>query len=225
MMGFKAAMDEVGLAIRALLSRQERSQQWLARQMDADRSTVSRLLAKGSNPTIGTVWKALNALGASWHDLADELGGAAGEARPGEGEVSSRLESIEEMLGDLLTRLPVPEHEAPDTVGAHWNAGARALMEEKGLDPAQVAERAGLARSVLADLFAGRQAWNVYQMERFVRALSVSVDEVFARGREAEPHSHEAEALLVALRRLPPQERALVLTGVQRDRSEGDGTA
>ncbi len=224
MMGSKAVMDEVGQAIRALLGRQERSQQWLARRMDADRSTVSRLLARGSNPTIGTVFKALKALGASWHDLANELEGVP-EAQPGEGEVGPRLDSIEEMLGDLLTRLPAPEHEAPDTVGAHWNAGARALMGEQGLDPAQVAERAGLARSVLADLFAGRQAWNVYQMERFVRALSVSVDEVFARGREAEPHSHEAEALLVALRRLPPQERALVLTGVQRDRSEGDGTA
>lgn len=194
-----------GSSIARLLEDRGRSQKWLAQRMDVSTSTVSRLVSDQSNPTAATIARVLAALDATWHDWAAVLeGGALPAAR----ELDTDLGSVRALLEEIVDHLRSDRADRSSATG-RWNAGVRAVLEERGWAIDAAAERAGMARGVLADLVAGRDLWNLAQMERLAAAASLSVEEILALGEKvAAPRA--ADAIIRLLGQLPAGELAKI---------------
>ncbi len=212
-----APMDQgFGSSIARLLESRHQSQKWLAQQMDVSTSTISRLVSARSNPTAVTIARVLAALGATWHDWAAVV---EGEAPQPARALDSELGSVRVLLEEIVDHLRSDRADRSSATG-RWNAGVRAVLQERGWEIADAADRAGMARSVLADMVGGRDLWNLAQMERFSAAAGLSIEEVLALGEKvAAPQA--ADAIIRLLGQLSPGELARIRDYLQEDADAG----
>ena len=147
----------------------------------------------------------LAALDATWHDWAAVLaGGAPQPAR----SLDSDLGSVRVLLEEIVDHLRL-ERAARSSAAGRWNAGVRAVLEERGWGFSEAAERAAMAHGVLADLIGGRDLWNLSQMERFAAAAALSIEEIFTLGEKVVA-PRAAEAIIRLLGQLPAAELAKI---------------
>lgn len=201
-----------GSSIARLLESRGRSQKWLAQRMDVSTSTISRLVSGRSNPTAATIARVLAALDATWHDWAAVVEGGA--PQPVE-DLDSDLGSVRLLLEEIVDHLRSERADRSSAAG-RWNAGVRAVLEERGWDVREAAERTAMARGVLADLIGGRDLWNLSQMERFAAAAALSIEEIFTLGEKvAAPRA--ADAIIRLLGQLPAVELAKIRDYLKED--------
>lgn len=92
------------------------------------------------------------------------------------------------------------------------------LRTRKGLTVQQLADAVGLSKSYVSDLENGKRRANSYRLEKFAKALGVSVFDLI----NDENLSEDAKDLLEAFQLMSPEHRGLILETARafRDRAE-----